>query len=180
MAVPPVHAQRSRRDEHVTAHKSAASFGPPIFTQIFATFAIFCSKFSSLLRFATVRAKSEGQLKYCCRTLFGRATPDHAGACPYRVECRVARCDMASQLMALFPFASFRVFRGPHSSFCSKFSSLPSVRASVTPMSRGVSRARAGSLSCAPAQKHQCKVAPRSSRESPVRNPQVPEAGSAK
>jgi len=48
MAVPPVHAQRSRRDEHVTAHKSAASFGPPIFTQIFATFATFCSKFSSL------------------------------------------------------------------------------------------------------------------------------------
>src|SRR5580700_7154978 len=37
------------------------------------------------LRFVTVRAKSERQLKYCCRTFFGRATPEHAGACPYRV-----------------------------------------------------------------------------------------------
>src|SRR5271166_355623 len=30
MAVPPVHVQRSRRDDHVTAHKSAASFCPPV------------------------------------------------------------------------------------------------------------------------------------------------------
>ena len=27
---------------------------------------------------------------------FGRTTPDHAGACPYRVQCRIARCDAAA------------------------------------------------------------------------------------
>src|ERR1700726_3926124 len=32
----------------------------------------------SSLRFLTLRATSEGQLKYCCRRFFGRATPDHA------------------------------------------------------------------------------------------------------
>jgi len=40
----------------------------------------------------------EGQVKYRSSTLFGRATPDHAGACPgtcpYRVQCRMARCDV--------------------------------------------------------------------------------------
>jgi hypothetical protein len=37
---------------------------------------------------------SEGQVKYCRCTFFGYATPDRAGARPYRVQCRVARCDM--------------------------------------------------------------------------------------
>src|SRR5271165_6520304 len=37
---------------------------------------------------------SEGQVKYCRCTFFGHATPDRAGARPYRVQCRVARCDM--------------------------------------------------------------------------------------
>jgi hypothetical protein len=31
---------------------------------------------------------SEGQVKYCRGTFFGHATPDRAGARPYRVQCR--------------------------------------------------------------------------------------------
>ena len=43
-------------------------------------------------------------------------TPDRAGARPYRIQCRVARCDMGLPSHNLSsPFASFRVFRGPHS-----------------------------------------------------------------
>jgi|SRR5271165_5776274 len=34
---------------------------------------------------------SEGQVKYCRCTFFGHATPDRAGARPYRVQGRVAR-----------------------------------------------------------------------------------------
>ena len=57
---------------------------------------------------------SEGQVKYCGCTFFGHATPDRAGARPYRVQCRVARCDMGRPGQHLSsPFASFRVFRGP-------------------------------------------------------------------
>ena len=37
---------------------------------------------------------SEGQVKYCRGTFFGHATPDRAGARPYRVQCRVAQCDI--------------------------------------------------------------------------------------
>jgi hypothetical protein len=37
---------------------------------------------------------SEGPVKYCRGTFFGHATPDRAGARPYRVQGRVARCDM--------------------------------------------------------------------------------------
>src|SRR5580698_5126885 len=45
---------------------------------------------------------------------FGHATPDRAGARPYRVRCRVARCGMGlSAHTPSSPFASFRVFRGP-------------------------------------------------------------------
>ena len=35
-----------------------------------------------------------GLLCICRCTFFGHATPDRAGARPYRVQCRVARCDM--------------------------------------------------------------------------------------
>ena len=35
--------------------------------------------------------RKEGQVKYCRCTFFGHATPDRAGARPYRVQCRVAR-----------------------------------------------------------------------------------------
>ena len=58
---------------------------------------------------------SEGQVKYCRCTFFGYATPDRAGARPYHVQCRVARCDIGLPAHTSHPFASFRVFRGPHS-----------------------------------------------------------------
>ena len=62
------------------------------------------------------RTNSEGQVKYCRCTFFGHATPDRAGARPYRVQCRVARCDMGlpahtshplSRLFACFAGAPF-------------------------------------------------------------------------
>src|SRR5271169_5807702 len=34
---------------------------------------------------------------HCRCTFFGHATPDRAGARPYRVQCRVARCDMGDR-----------------------------------------------------------------------------------
>ena len=44
-------------------------------------------------------------------TFFGHATPDRAGARPYRVQCRVARCDMG--LPAHTPHSLSRVSRAP-------------------------------------------------------------------
>ena len=35
-----------------------------------------------------------GSGQYCRCTFFGHATPDRAGARPYRVQCRVTRCDI--------------------------------------------------------------------------------------
>src|SRR5271166_6674125 len=65
---------------------------------------------------ARMWTNSEGQVKYFRCTFFGHTTPDRAGARPYRVQCRVARCDMGLPAHASHPlFASFRVFRGPHS-----------------------------------------------------------------
>ena len=58
------------------------------------------------------RTNSEGQVKYCRCTFFGHATPDRAGARPYRVRLRVEQCDWASPPTPLIPFVSFRVFRG--------------------------------------------------------------------
>ena len=57
---------------------------------------------------------SEGQVKYCPCTFFGHPTPDRAGARPYRIQYRVARCDMGLPAHTSHPL-SFRVFRGPHS-----------------------------------------------------------------
>ena len=41
--------------------------------------------------------RKEGQVKHCRCTFFGHATPDRAGARPYRVQCWVARCDMGDR-----------------------------------------------------------------------------------
>ena len=43
------------------------------------------------------RARGTGQIS----SGFGRATPDHAGACPYRVQCRIARCDIGGPSLAV-------------------------------------------------------------------------------
>ena len=57
---------------------------------------------------------SEGQVKYCRGTLFGHATPDRAGARPYRVQCRVARCDMDLPAHTSHPLSRlFACFAGP-------------------------------------------------------------------
>src|SRR5271165_3177737 len=51
---------------------------------------------------------SEGQVKYWRCTFFGHATPDLAGARPYRVQCRVGRCDIGLLAHTSHPlFASF-------------------------------------------------------------------------
>jgi hypothetical protein len=57
---------------------------------------------------------SEGQVKYCRGKFFGHATPDRAGACPYRVQCRVARCDMDLPAHTSHPLSRlFACFAGP-------------------------------------------------------------------
>jgi hypothetical protein len=45
-------------------------------------------------RGSQARVKPEGQVKYRTSHVFRRARRDHTGACPYRVQCRIARCDM--------------------------------------------------------------------------------------
>ena len=56
---------------------------------------------------------SEGQVKYCRCTFFGHATPDRAGARPYRVQCRVARCDMGLPAHTSHPLSRlFACFAG--------------------------------------------------------------------
>ena len=60
------------------------------------------------------RTNSEGQVKYCRCTFFGHATPDRAGARPYRVECRVARCGMGLPAHTSHPLSRlFACFAGP-------------------------------------------------------------------
>jgi hypothetical protein len=54
---------------------------------------------------------SEGSVKYCRCTFFGHATPDRAGARPYRVQGRVARCDMGLPAHTCHPI--WRLSRGP-------------------------------------------------------------------
>jgi len=44
-------------------------------------------------------------------TFFGHATPDRAGAHPYRVQSRVAQCDMGLPVHASHPLS--RLFAGP-------------------------------------------------------------------
>ena len=57
---------------------------------------------------------SEGQVKYCRCTFFGHATPDRAGARPYRVQCRVARCSMGIPAQTSHPLSRlFACFAGP-------------------------------------------------------------------
>ena len=57
---------------------------------------------------------SEGQVKYCRCTFFGYATPDRAGARPYRVLVGSRDVTWASQPTPLIPFRVFsRVSRAP-------------------------------------------------------------------
>ena len=66
------------------------------------------------LRQSGVMTNSEGQVKYCRCTFFGHATPDRAGARPYRVQCRVARCDMGLPAHTSHPLSRlFACFAGP-------------------------------------------------------------------
>src|SRR5271166_475770 len=51
---------------------------------------------------------------HCRCTFFGHATPDRAGARPYRVQCRVARCDMGLPAHTSHPLSRlFACFAGP-------------------------------------------------------------------
>jgi hypothetical protein len=57
---------------------------------------------------------SEGQVKYCRCTFFGHATPDRAGARPYRLQCRIGRCDMDPPANTSHPLSRlFACFAGP-------------------------------------------------------------------
>jgi len=57
---------------------------------------------------------SEGQVKYWRCTFFGHPTQDRAGARPYRVQCRVARCDMRLPAHISHPLSRlFACFAGP-------------------------------------------------------------------
>src|SRR5271166_6893478 len=60
---------------------------------------------------ARMWTNSEGQVKYFRCTFFGHTTPDRAGARPYRVQCRVARCDMGLPAHTSDPLS--RVSRAP-------------------------------------------------------------------
>jgi hypothetical protein len=73
-----------------------------------------CARPSALIPFFSgtpLRVKqlgnAEGQVKYCRSTFFGHATPDRAGARPYRAQCRVTRCDMGLPATPLIPFRVF-------------------------------------------------------------------------
>src|SRR5271157_2192084 len=51
---------------------------------------------------------------HCRCTFFGHATPDRAGARPYRVQCRVARCDMGLPAHTSHPLSRlFACFASP-------------------------------------------------------------------
>ena len=65
-----------------------------------------------MLVVVVVETNSEGQVKYCRCAFFGHATPDRAGARPYRVQCGSRDVTSLSPHLTS-PFASFRVFRGP-------------------------------------------------------------------
>jgi hypothetical protein len=72
-----------------------------------------------LLKVATVEVQRIKEVRlveetYCRGTFFGHATPDRAGARPYRVQGRVARCDMDLPDHTSDPLSClFACFAGP-------------------------------------------------------------------
>src|SRR5208282_1243740 len=96
----------------------AVRHGPPSphLSSPFASFRVFRGP-HSLGKAETLtgpRTDSEGQVKYCRCTFFGHATPDRAGARPYRVQYRVAQCDMGLPAHTSLPLSRlFACFAGP-------------------------------------------------------------------